>query len=194
MLIPDMAGRAPLYQPQGGLLVSRTLLTDYISRIEGTCGRSLVSQRFDKFGRAVLAFAAVGIPAAVVNAGLKYMQKRIELSFQQRLSLYLHKQYTSNRSYYAASTLGGGLVAACPSTAGACKQEFCDRMRRSHIRPCHSSHLKMPPSARPQKSLSKQHLGLGWMNTLEMMVVSISELQINEGRFAFLNVYMKFFC
>ncbi len=28
---------------QGCLLVSRTLLTDYISRVEGYCGRSIVS-------------------------------------------------------------------------------------------------------------------------------------------------------
>lgn len=28
---------------QGGLLVSRTLLTDYISRVEGYCGKSLTS-------------------------------------------------------------------------------------------------------------------------------------------------------
>jgi ABC-type uncharacterized transport system fused permease/ATPase subunit len=52
-------------------------------------------------------FALVGIPAAVVNAGLKWMQKAIELSFQQRLGLSLHRAYTRNRAYYAASTLGG---------------------------------------------------------------------------------------
>lgn len=28
---------------QGGLLVSRTLLTDYISRVEGYCGKALTS-------------------------------------------------------------------------------------------------------------------------------------------------------
>jgi len=28
---------------QGGLLVSRTLLTDYISRVEGNCGKYLTS-------------------------------------------------------------------------------------------------------------------------------------------------------
>ncbi|KAI8470101.1 MAG: ABC transporter transmembrane region 2-domain-containing protein [Monoraphidium minutum] len=92
---------------QGGLLVSRTLLTDYISRIEGFCGQAITSLAFDKFGRAVVGFALVGIPAAIVNAGLKYMQKQIELSFQQRLGLTLHGAYTRNRAYYAASTLGG---------------------------------------------------------------------------------------
>lgn len=87
--------------------MSRTLLTDYISRLEGYCGRHLVGLNFPAFGRAVAAFAAVGVPAALVNAGLKFMQKRIELAFQQRLTTTLHKRYTQNRAYYAASTLGG---------------------------------------------------------------------------------------
>lgn len=92
---------------QGILLVSRTLLTDSISSLEGYCGRSLVSQEFGHFARAVTGFAILGVPAAIVNSGLKYMQKQIELKFQSRLSQYLHRQYTSNRAYYAASTLGG---------------------------------------------------------------------------------------
>eukprot|EP00882_Tetradesmus_deserticola_P011435 GHRQ01012098.1.p1 GENE.GHRQ01012098.1~~GHRQ01012098.1.p1 ORF type:complete len:281 (+),score=127.68 GHRQ01012098.1:289-1131(+) len=92
---------------QGVLLVSRTLLTDYISRVEGYCGRALTSLEFANFGRGVIDFALLGVPAAVVNSGLKFMQKNLELSFQSRLTLYLHKLYTSNRAYYAASTLGG---------------------------------------------------------------------------------------
>lgn len=92
---------------QGCLLVSRTLLTDYISRVEGHAGKAITSLEFDKFGRAVVDFALLGLPAAVVNSGLKFMQKNLELSFQQRLTQTLHKMYTSNRAYYAASTLGG---------------------------------------------------------------------------------------
>eukprot|EP00878_Enallax_costatus_P034820 GHUV01038692.1.p1 GENE.GHUV01038692.1~~GHUV01038692.1.p1 ORF type:complete len:162 (-),score=31.95 GHUV01038692.1:60-545(-) len=64
-------------------------------------------QQFADFGRGVMDFALLGIPAAIVNSGLKFMQKNLELSFQQRLTLYLHRLYTSNRAYYAASTLGG---------------------------------------------------------------------------------------
>ncbi|KAF8072505.1 abcD2 [Scenedesmus sp. PABB004] len=92
---------------QGCLLVSRTLLTDYISRVEGYCGKALTSQEFGNFGRGVVDFALLGLPAAVVNSGLKFMQKNLELSFQSRLTQYLHRLYTSNRAYYAASTLGG---------------------------------------------------------------------------------------
>ena len=52
-------------------------------------------------------FAGVAIPAAAVNAGLKLMQKRIQLAFQARLTRHLHARYTANRAYYAASVLGG---------------------------------------------------------------------------------------
>jgi ABC-type uncharacterized transport system fused permease/ATPase subunit len=98
---------AALVLAQGCLLVSRTLLTDYASRIEGYCGRAITGLQFASFGRALAGFALVGIPAAAVNAGLKYGQKAIELAFQQRLGLALHAAYTRNRAYYAASTLGG---------------------------------------------------------------------------------------
>lgn len=49
-----------------------------------SCVYVVALQEFDKFGRAVVDFALLGIPAAVVNSGLKFMQKNLELSFQQR--------------------------------------------------------------------------------------------------------------
>lgn len=65
------------------------------------------SQNFPEFFRLLAAFAGVAIPAAVVNSGLKYVQKRIQLAFMRRLSHNLHEHYTTARAYYAASTLGG---------------------------------------------------------------------------------------
>ncbi|KAG1675038.1 hypothetical protein FOA52_002695 [Chlamydomonas sp. UWO 241] len=98
---------AALIGVQTLLLVARTLLTDALSSIEGTAGSTLVSQDFSAFGRSQLLFAAIGIPAAVVNAGLKLMQHRITLCGQLKLTEHLHTQYTTNRAYYAASNLGG---------------------------------------------------------------------------------------
>ena len=68
---------------------------------------SIGVQNFPQFLRLLLAFAGVAVPAAAVNSGLKYMQKRIQIAFMRRLSHHLHQQYCSNRAYYAASTLGG---------------------------------------------------------------------------------------
>ncbi len=57
--------------------------------------------------RLLLTFCGVALPAAVVNAILKYLQRNIKLSFMRRLTLHLHDLYCSNRAYYAASWLGG---------------------------------------------------------------------------------------
>ena len=49
----------------------------------------------------------MSFPAAVVNSGLKYIQKLIKLAFMRRLTHRLHELYCDHRAYYAASTLGG---------------------------------------------------------------------------------------
>jgi len=85
-----LSPEAALIAVQGALLVSRTLLTDHISRIEARAGRHLLAQRFGLFGRGLVAFAAVAAPAACVNAGLKLFQKRIALACQARLTRHLH--------------------------------------------------------------------------------------------------------
>ena len=82
-------------------LVSVIVLT-YSEYSQSSC-----LQNFPQFARLLAAFAGVAIPAALVNSGLKYMQKRIQIAFQRRLTHHLHQQYCSNRAYYAASTLGG---------------------------------------------------------------------------------------
>ncbi|GMH39546.1 hypothetical protein BSKO_07444 [Bryopsis sp. KO-2023] len=92
---------------QGSLLFSRTILTLRISKVEGRAGKACTSQDFQQYWRAILALAGVGVPAAIVNAALKYLQKRIQLAFQERVTKNLHRSYCSNRAYYAASTLGG---------------------------------------------------------------------------------------
>ena len=66
-----------------------------------------VPQQYPQFARLLMVFAGVAVPAACVNSGLKYFQKRIQLTFMRRLTHNLHQQYTANRAYYAASTLGG---------------------------------------------------------------------------------------
>mmetsp|Transcript_29019 Transcript_29019/g.81751 ORF Transcript_29019/g.81751 Transcript_29019/m.81751 type:complete len:694 (-) Transcript_29019:246-2327(-) len=92
---------------QGTLLISRTILTEVVSTLEGRVGRHIMNANWPRFANTTLAFAAVGVPAAVVNAALKYMQKQIQLSLSSRLTRHLHEKYCGNRAFYAASVLGG---------------------------------------------------------------------------------------
>lgn len=67
---------AGLIYAQGVLLVARTLLTDHISWLEGRAGRWSIQRDVPRLLRVMAAFVGVSIPAAVVTAGLKYMQAR----------------------------------------------------------------------------------------------------------------------
>mmetsp|Transcript_27157 Transcript_27157/g.68274 ORF Transcript_27157/g.68274 Transcript_27157/m.68274 type:complete len:690 (-) Transcript_27157:56-2125(-) len=98
---------AGLIAIQGALLVSRTLLTEAVSSLEGRVGRNIMNANWPGFIDTNLQFAALCVPAAVVNAGLKFMQKQIQLSFSSRLTRHLHSEYCGNRAFYAASVLGG---------------------------------------------------------------------------------------
>jgi len=64
-------------------------------------------QNYERFANGIASFIAVAFPAAVINSGLKYMQKQIQLAFMRRLTHHLHEKYCANRAYYAASVLGG---------------------------------------------------------------------------------------
>ena len=127
---------ALLIYAQTCCLVMRTLLTDVATRVEGGVGRSIVAGEGAELRRLLLRFCGLAVPAAVVNAVLKYLQRNIKLSFMRRLTLHLHDLYCtcccccfrfgllaraprsltrslafelvgSNRAYYAASWLGG---------------------------------------------------------------------------------------
>ena len=100
------SAEAGLIYVQGAMLVARTVLSDMVSRLEGEVGRYIIAAD-DKVRGTMISFVLLSVPAALVNSGLKYMQKRIKLAFQRRLTLHLHELYCDRRAYYAASTLRG---------------------------------------------------------------------------------------
>ncbi|KAK2080652.1 hypothetical protein QBZ16_000506 [Prototheca wickerhamii] len=100
------SAEAGLIYVQGAMLVARTVLSDMVSRLEGEVGRYIIAAD-DKVRGTMVRFVLLSVPAALVNSGLKYMQKRIKLAFQRRLTLHLHELYCDRRAYYAASTLRG---------------------------------------------------------------------------------------
>lgn len=92
---------------QGLLLVSRTLLTDKISALEGDCAAATTSLNWKRFRQILKTCALIFVPASIVNSSLKAVQVLISLSFRKRLTEYVHLSYMRNRAYYSASVLGG---------------------------------------------------------------------------------------
>lgn len=102
-----VSAEAGLIYTQTALLIGRTFLTDISSSIEGGVGRFIIARDGRRLRQLLGLFCLVAVPAAIVNAGLKYLQKRIKLAFMRRLTLHLHEMYCKHRAYYAASWLGG---------------------------------------------------------------------------------------
>lgn len=131
--VPGIASpEAGLVILQGLLLLSRTLLSDYIARLEGICGEKVTAQDWVAFRTVVKKFAAVAFPASVVNAALKAVQIVIQLAFRQRLTSYLHKVYMENRAYYSASVLGG--IAHADQRLTDDVEKFCETIAELYSR------------------------------------------------------------
>ncbi len=92
---------------QGLLLGARTLLSDRIAALEGSCAANVTALNWLGFRATLIAFATTAIPAAIVNSGLKAMQLALRLAMRKRLTSYLHRLYMTHRAYYSASALGG---------------------------------------------------------------------------------------
>uniref|UniRef100_A0A061SM41 ATP-binding cassette, subfamily D (ALD), member 3 n=1 Tax=Tetraselmis sp. GSL018 TaxID=582737 RepID=A0A061SM41_9CHLO len=108
LCVPGLWSReAALIAAQGGLLVSRTLLTEVVSTLEGISGRHITNGDWPLFVRSLLKFAGICVPAALVNAGLKLMQKQLQLAWSSRITRHLHEKYCENKAFYAASVLNG---------------------------------------------------------------------------------------
>ncbi|KAF5842745.1 ABC transporter transmembrane region 2-domain-containing protein [Dunaliella salina] len=108
-----LSKEALLVVVQGLLLVSRTLLTDLISRVEGWSGSSLIALQFESFGQSLMSFALMGIPAAVVNASLKFMQKQIEMAFQSRLTTHLLALHDGSGAAHGFDCLAHWIALCC---------------------------------------------------------------------------------
>lgn len=89
------------------MMVSRTLLSDRITALEGVCAQNVTAQNWDGFRRVLIGFALNTIPASIVNSALKALEVLVQISFRLRLTRFLHRLYMGNRAYYSASVLGG---------------------------------------------------------------------------------------
>jgi ABC-type uncharacterized transport system fused permease/ATPase subunit len=70
--------------------------------------------------RGILIFSFLGIPASVVNSGLKYETHILSLKFKRRLTEQITEQYLQGVNFYTASHLGArsidnvyGFLLAC---------------------------------------------------------------------------------
>ena len=104
--IPKLLGRETLsIALLSGLLVLRTVLSIYVSDINGSIVKAIVNKNLMKFIKQIITLALYSLPSAVVNSSLDYFNKLLGLYFRENLSKHFHHKYLNNMCFYQITNL-----------------------------------------------------------------------------------------
>ena len=88
-----------------GLLILRTVLSIYISEINGSIVKSIVEVDLYKFLENMVILGVYSLPSAIVNSSMDYMNKILGLYFRQNMTKYFHQRYLTGMCFYQITNL-----------------------------------------------------------------------------------------
>ncbi|ODN82953.1 hypothetical protein L202_01197 [Cryptococcus amylolentus CBS 6039] len=94
-------------------LVSRTVLSVMVARLDGRIVRDLVSANGAGLLRGLGWWFALAVPSTYTNAMIRYLERKLALAFRTNLTRYIHDLYLNeNLNYYKLGTGVGGQATA----------------------------------------------------------------------------------
>ena len=104
--IPGWKSReARLLAQHSVFLVTRTLISLYIAKLDGRLVRDLVRGRAKDFLKSLVWWMLVAVPATFTNSMLVWHQTALALAYRTRLTQYIHNKYLNNMTFYTLSAL-----------------------------------------------------------------------------------------
>jgi ATP-binding cassette subfamily D (ALD) protein 3 len=104
--IPRIVGRETLsLLLLSGLLVLRTVLSIYVSDVNGSIVKAIVSKNLGKFIQQLIVLGLYSVPSAVVNSAMEYFNRLLGLFFRENVSKYFHEKYLSGMCFYQITNL-----------------------------------------------------------------------------------------
>ncbi|AET38142.1 ATP-binding cassette long-chain fatty acid transporter PXA1 Ecym_2410 [Eremothecium cymbalariae DBVPG len=98
ILIPKLTGKnAMLVTLQVFFLVMRTWLSLFIARLDGQIVKDIIAGRRSKFLIDIGCWFLIAFPASYTNSAIKFIQRRLSLSFRTNLTRYIHDMYLDHR-------------------------------------------------------------------------------------------------
>ena len=86
-------------------LVCRTFLSIYVANLDGKIVKSIVEQDFRRFVVMVLRLLSVAIPATFINSLIRFLENKLALAIQTRLTRHAYQMYFHNQTYYKVTNL-----------------------------------------------------------------------------------------
>ena len=101
-----MNSKVPLYLlALFGLLVLRTLLSIWLSDVNGTIVQAIVMRDGLYFLKRIVVLMMFALPSSSVNSFMDYITKQLALEFRSRLTEYFHERYMHDMYYYKICNL-----------------------------------------------------------------------------------------
>lgn len=92
-----------------GFLVSRTFLSIYVSKLDGSIVKALVDRDPKEFFTRLVYWLLVAIPATYTNTMIKYLQSKLSIALRSRLTKHAYELYMKNETYYRVGNLDSRL-------------------------------------------------------------------------------------
>ena len=109
IVVPSITSKeAMLLAIQSTMLVTRSFISLRIARKGGDGLRAVMERSWKKFFFVLGDFFVSGVSASVVNSALKYLTNSITVSFRERLTERVHREYLRDGAFYRAAVLRVG--------------------------------------------------------------------------------------
>jgi len=109
------------------MLVARSALSVVVAITMGHAAGAIVATDWKTFLRQLRRFALIGIPASLVNSGIKYMTSILSLRFQRRLTDRLNKNYVTGVNFYKATELPEFKIDNVDQRVTTDVEQFCEQ-------------------------------------------------------------------
>ena len=109
------------------MLVARSALSVAVAITMGHAAGAIVATDWKTFLRHLRRFALLGIPASLVNSGIKYMTAILNLRFQRRLTDRLNRSYVTGVNFYKATELPEFKIDNVDQRVTTDVEQFCEQ-------------------------------------------------------------------
>lgn len=109
IVVPSITSKeAMLLAIQSTMLVTRSFISLRIAKKGGDGLQAVMERSWKKFFFVLGDFFVSGVSASVVNSALKYLTNSITVSFRERLTERVHREYLRDGAFYRAAVLRVG--------------------------------------------------------------------------------------
>ena len=110
IVVPSITSKEAmlLAQIQSTMLVTRSFISLRIAKKGGDGLQAVMERSWKKFFFVLGDFFVSGVSASVVNSALKYLTNSITVSFRERLTERVHREYLRDGAFYRAAVLRVG--------------------------------------------------------------------------------------